>query len=278
MLKPNLKLKEILSMNKLQSNETGFSAIEAILILVIIALLVFVGWFVWHSKQTANKTLASATQATTVSKQQAKTGSTSSTKATTDPYAGWLSLCSTSGDLCVKYPSDWKLSQSQAQTQTQSVAEYTITNPAGNVAVNYTPNSSGTGGGNTTTGAYTNNVLSLISPTATADFKVVRGLTTEYQSWLDSGKQYSYYADYLLTSNAAVQQQGLSQGTNTGSDAIAYNFTNAKSSSPQVNQNLFVTIPGNYTDSFDSLAAAQAWLNSSDVKTAGQILASVSYN
>lgn len=37
--------------------QSGFAALEAVLILVIVAILGFTGWFVWHSKQAADKSL-----------------------------------------------------------------------------------------------------------------------------------------------------------------------------------------------------------------------------
>jgi len=43
-----------------QSNQTGFAAIEAVLILVVVAILGFTGWFVWHAKQSTDKSLDAA--------------------------------------------------------------------------------------------------------------------------------------------------------------------------------------------------------------------------
>jgi cytoskeletal protein RodZ len=66
-------------------NKAGFSTIEALLIIVIIALLAFVGGFVWHSKQTADKTLTAATSSSSSSstvKQQAKATTPTSPSAT----------------------------------------------------------------------------------------------------------------------------------------------------------------------------------------------------
>jgi Tfp pilus assembly protein PilV len=42
-----------------KADQKGFSIIEAILILVVIGVLGFTGWFVYHARQTANKDLSS---------------------------------------------------------------------------------------------------------------------------------------------------------------------------------------------------------------------------
>ncbi len=44
----------------LKNDHRGFSAVEAVLILVIVGILGFTGWFVWHAQQSADKTLNSA--------------------------------------------------------------------------------------------------------------------------------------------------------------------------------------------------------------------------
>src|SRR5262249_53344198 len=44
--------------------QKGFGAVEALLILVIIGMLGFTGWYVWHAKQTADKTLSADNSST----------------------------------------------------------------------------------------------------------------------------------------------------------------------------------------------------------------------
>jgi hypothetical protein len=57
-------------------NNEGFSTVEALLLVVIVAIIVFVGWFVYHSNQQANKTIDTANQ----SNSNAQVLTTSSTK------------------------------------------------------------------------------------------------------------------------------------------------------------------------------------------------------
>jgi hypothetical protein len=87
-------------MGKLQDNQKGFSAIEFVLIVIIITIVAFVGWFVWHSKQTADKNLTITNSATPIIKKQTKA---------TNLYAGWKSYCDTIHYYCFKYPSNWQL-------------------------------------------------------------------------------------------------------------------------------------------------------------------------
>lgn len=45
-------------------NQNGFSAVEAILILIILGILGFTGWFVYHSQNAADKTYSSTDTST----------------------------------------------------------------------------------------------------------------------------------------------------------------------------------------------------------------------
>ena len=75
-------------MMKLKKNETGFSAVEIILVLVIIVLLGVVGWFVYKNQK---KTIPSpTTTANTTASTPAKTTTTTPTTPVTDPNAGYL--------------------------------------------------------------------------------------------------------------------------------------------------------------------------------------------
>lgn len=45
-----------------QTHQSGFAVVEALLVIIILGLLGFTGWFVWHSKQVANKTFTEASK------------------------------------------------------------------------------------------------------------------------------------------------------------------------------------------------------------------------
>ena len=58
-----------------RTNQSGFSAIEGLLIIVIVAIVGFTGYYVWHSAQNANKltTVQSDTKTTVNSKSLTET-------------------------------------------------------------------------------------------------------------------------------------------------------------------------------------------------------------
>jgi len=60
-------------MGKPQKNQSGFAALEAVLILVIIGILGFTGWFVWQAKNNADKSLLPNNSTTPVIKKKATT-------------------------------------------------------------------------------------------------------------------------------------------------------------------------------------------------------------
>src|SRR5665213_540179 len=104
-------------MNKTSKNETGFSAVEVILVLVVIVLIGGAGWLVYKNHSKA-KPAASA--------------STSSTG--TGAYKGWKSFCSSYGGLCLDYPPAWTLETKTIPSQTDSsvkTQQADITSPSG---------------------------------------------------------------------------------------------------------------------------------------------------
>jgi predicted negative regulator of RcsB-dependent stress response len=89
----------------MKKNEKGFSAVEGVLILVILALIGFVGWYVWHSKNNTDKSLnaaANTTIATTAKKQNTTISTT-----TSDTYEGWKTYTDKSSTYSFKYPANW---------------------------------------------------------------------------------------------------------------------------------------------------------------------------
>src|SRR6266705_3345452 len=86
-------------------NSMGFSAVEALLILVVIGILGFTGWFVYHSQKVANKDYSSqsSVQTSTTKKTIALSASSAKTKA----MATWSDFSNTTIGLKFRYPSDW---------------------------------------------------------------------------------------------------------------------------------------------------------------------------
>lgn len=98
-------------MIKLKYNRNGFGTIEGILILVIIAMIVGVGLYVYKALKNINNAYSSAIQSSQSTAQFAKTkaSSTNSTAITTNPYAGWKSYTLTDEKLSFQYPPTWQI-------------------------------------------------------------------------------------------------------------------------------------------------------------------------
>jgi|GEM_PF-2482381 hypothetical protein len=110
-------------MKKLRSNETGFSAIELVLVIVIVVLIGISGWLVY--KNHHKSTLASTVSSTSTSKTSTKTTTTTKPDTTaptvTNPYVGWATCNDTSDNITFKYPSNWTQSATVAGCGTNSV-------------------------------------------------------------------------------------------------------------------------------------------------------------
>jgi hypothetical protein len=84
---------------KLKSDQKGFSAVEGLLVVLILVVIGAVGYMVYHNN---HKTKASVS--TTAS---TKPASTAKTTTPPDPYAGWQSY--SDSHVSFKYPSGWQI-------------------------------------------------------------------------------------------------------------------------------------------------------------------------
>lgn len=106
----NMYLKEVAISNQqhlvhtksMRTNQKGFSAVEAIIILIVVGLLAFAGWYVWKKNnkdpEPKNESVASQNQ---------KKNETRPEEKKVDPYAGWKSGELVYEKLTYKYPADW---------------------------------------------------------------------------------------------------------------------------------------------------------------------------
>src|SRR5690348_16917946 len=91
--------------------EKGFTVIETILVLVIIAILGGTGWFVYNAHKNANKTLDQASQVAN--------SSVSASKKATKPVnntANWLQWTAPDKSFQMKIPDGWNLNQNSETT------------------------------------------------------------------------------------------------------------------------------------------------------------------
>ncbi|HSX36425.1 MAG TPA: hypothetical protein VLH84_05840 [Patescibacteria group bacterium] len=87
-------------MGNIKKNQSGFGAVETLLILIILGVLGFTGYYLWHTKQDNHKSVATNTSTTS-----------STSNKSTDPYAGWKTYASKFG-FSFKYPSTARVDDS----------------------------------------------------------------------------------------------------------------------------------------------------------------------
>lgn len=91
--------------------DLGFSVIETLLILVVVGILGFTGWYVYHAKQTSNKDYSAAASSTVPTyKKKTSTNTTTTPSANTSSmYTGWHTYSSKLGGFTLKYPAGWSV-------------------------------------------------------------------------------------------------------------------------------------------------------------------------
>ena len=87
-------------MGRLNKTQDGFSVVEGLLVVIILCLVGFVGWYVIHANKTSSSTNAPANNTSTTAKATPQA----------DPYKGWAVASSSKLSVSFKYPSDWKSS------------------------------------------------------------------------------------------------------------------------------------------------------------------------
>jgi hypothetical protein len=117
-------------MGKYMNSQAGFTAVEGLLIALVLAVIGFGGYYVWHSQQPKKTT---ATTPATTNGQSAITKQTT----TTDPYAGWKTGILKNEKISYHYPSNWTLVDSSADPNKTEVCvtpgpdNVTLTGPHG---------------------------------------------------------------------------------------------------------------------------------------------------
>lgn len=234
--------------------EAGFSGVlEILIVVVIIAILGFVGWTFYHRHHTKPVTSHTSSSSTTSVKQHSSTATTSTT-----PYAGWESYCSSTGGICLKYPSTW--------VETTQAGLVTFTSPTKAVTVQYNPSLTGVGGYCALTACTFNEESATpIKATNTLGLEVIKGIFTN----ISSGA--TIVPSYFLASPDRMASYHLELGQTVDVGYFGGFFTSPLDSS-SIEQLQIVPVPNN---GFSSDSAADAWLAQPEVTTAGQILGSV---
>lgn len=84
----------------------GFSAVEIMIVLVIVIAAIAGGWYVWMKSRKSDLNKPSETTKQSVDRQDDKRG-----QAVSDPYEGWRSYSNSKYGISFRYPSDWRVEE-----------------------------------------------------------------------------------------------------------------------------------------------------------------------
>lgn len=113
-------------MGKIKNNQKGFTAVEGLLIILILAVIGFGSYYVYHANHK-DKTVSASTKSAKAS---------SSTNTATNPYAGWKTGSLQYEKITYEYPGNWALSDnSQSASQVEAQGGCTVSNGADDVTL-----------------------------------------------------------------------------------------------------------------------------------------------
>ncbi|MDB5170525.1 MAG: hypothetical protein JWO35_219 [Candidatus Saccharibacteria bacterium] len=246
-------------MSKLRNNQSGFSAVETILVLVILALIGVVGWYVYSTNSKTSKILSEAGTQTASAKQ-------------TSPAAVNLSETYSNDEFgySFQYPKTWKLTEDLTDTGRGIMdGDVYVASPYG-TKVHFSPTGGGKGGDcfddqtntRTTRTCATKTILSaekLSTSTSSNPVYFYHGTYTEPTS--DGGKT-MYYIDIENGDYAPKAHDSI-----TGAIFLASQITTGKGS---------VTIKVEGTD--DKYNDSDKFFSTKEVKEATPVLQSFKLN
>lgn len=94
-----MKLKKI--------NQKGVAPLEIVLLLVVVAIIGGIGWYVYQAKQKNNQVNNSAANAGDITKYAKKKSTPKPAPPPPDPMANWTAYSSQADQLSFKYPNTW---------------------------------------------------------------------------------------------------------------------------------------------------------------------------
>ena len=221
-------------MSRFNKNESGFSAIEIVIVVVVLAAIGIAGYFVAKHVDT-KKSVATAQ--------------------TTSPYAGWKTYCDkTVSKGCFKYPANW------AFTASPGGMVVSVTDPAETVTVYYNNSDSQDRGSGQAYSPYILGQYNLSN--TTLGLKIVGFAGTS-----DGGIEGSFPPEIGIYNTSSLTNYPLTTGSNSTIPSIPiFSFSGDE-------EVAFTASPNN---PINTKQQAITWANSSDVKTAIQILQSLS--
>jgi Tfp pilus assembly protein PilV len=240
-------------MKRINENENGFTLIEPLLILLILGILGFAGWYVYSHHHAA------------------KTSSTPTATSTTlavNPYTGWKTYRSTYENVSFKYPSNWIVSVTPEPVSDGTVANgnvLTITSPTGTV-VNFQAPAQGQGG------ACSSAAVDQVTPLG------VTAANALYMVFTSSSTDTYIGVDDLVQNNSQDKQTVPTVGETTCGAVPAYV---SKSHTQTVEENGISSLaPTDYISFYTSRSGSMsnaAYLALSDTHTAELMFKSLTY-
>jgi len=171
----------------------GFTVVEIVLVIVVIGLLGYISYTAWRAM---DKKADSQTSQTDTDKKDEK-------QAATDPYMGWKEYCSSAGGYCLKYPSDWTLSEEETPDPAIKAARFTPSDDE--FTVQYNPFLSGIGGAvEPGTAFFTTFSLTKLSG--------VNGLNIAQGVYINKSVSTQYSPMWFIVRDADVDTYGLKEG------------------------------------------------------------------
>jgi Tfp pilus assembly protein PilV len=85
----------------MDKNQKGFSVVEILIIVVVLGLIGFGGWYVWNRNSTKKS------EGTKTTQQAEAPASEAEEEEAPDPTAGWVAYSNEPGDFSFKHPATW---------------------------------------------------------------------------------------------------------------------------------------------------------------------------
>jgi len=249
-------------MAQTHKNQDGFSAVETVLVIIVVVLIGVAGWLVYKNnhKKTENKTATNTTQTTT------------DTNKKTDPYAGWKTYTASEEKATFKYPSDWTVDSADPYAKSNdpnNTDHISLKSPDGKTHVRWSSMVTGLGHEKDDKYPYTT-VVEKSAIAGTSGNFVISAVTTNDGS--------TFYPWIGMVNDATLAP------VETGVNTLTVTFKGKNNKNPsndnQHDSALFSTSgPGanTGTPSFKTLDEAKAYLATPDMQQAKMIIASFSY-
>lgn len=164
-----------------RQNQNGSGIVEAFLIIVVIGILGFTGYFVWHSQKSATTTLNETLKATN-SSLSAKTPAAKSAA----PKLLTASMDAAVGkDISFTYPETWSLTKGAVQKSPYLDQKVTVKSPSGSLSLVYEASDGGLGGACSPADSGT---ISSLRIEPIAQFDKASYVETTFTSGMNNGK------------------------------------------------------------------------------------------